>query len=107
MNEGFIIIVFVAVVAVIYFVCSLFRHGNCDIGKCFTLLAGATGAILGVFLFLHALASVKAKAPYEDALWTAIAGIILTISSCMQMVNMFREIFAKQVEPVRTSAAAK
>lgn len=102
MNEGIIILVFVAVVAVIYFGCAVYRHGTCDMGKCFTLLVVAVGFLTGIIIFLHAYLFLKAKVPsYEDAVWSAIAVIVLCLSSTMQIITMFRELFAKKVDPLK------
>lgn len=103
MNEGIIILVFVAVIAVVYFGCALYRHGTCDMGKCFTLLVVAVGFITGIIIFLHAYHFLKAKvSSYEDAVWSAIAGMVLCLSSTLQIVTMFRELFAKKVDPIKT-----
>lgn len=101
MNEGIIILVVVSIVGVAYFVCALRSHGICDMGKVFTLLVVAVGLVTGVFIFIHAYDALKTNTShYEDAVWSAVAGVILSLYSIQQTLSMFREVIVKRVEPL-------
>jgi hypothetical protein len=98
MNEGIIIFVGITIVGVAYFLCALIKHGTCDIGKVFTLLVVVIGLVTGIFLYLHAYSLLK-KSFAEDAAWGAVTGFVLFLYSLMQIITMFRELFAKKVNP--------
>ena len=100
MNEGIIILVGITIIGVAYFVCALTKHGTCDIGKVFTLLVVVIGLVTGVFLYLHAYTQLK-NSFAEDAAWSAVAGFVLCLSSLLQIITMFRELFAKKVDPTK------
>jgi hypothetical protein len=100
MNEGIIILVGIAIVGVAYFVCALMKHGTCDIGKVFTLLVVVVGLVTGIFLYVHAYSFLKTSY-YEDAVWGAVAGFVLFLSSLLQIITMFREVFAAKVDPTK------
>jgi len=103
MNEGIAILVAVAALGLAYFACAMWRHRTCDIGKLFTLLIVVVGLITGVFLYVHAFA-LFLKATYsEDAVWGAVAGVVLFIASLVQIVTMFRELYARAVDPLKVT----
>ncbi len=101
MNEGIIILVAVSILGVAYFVCALRSRDICDMGKVFTLLVVAVGLVTGVFIFIHSYEVLKTNtAHYEDAVWSAVAGVILTLYSIQETLSMFREVIVKRVEPL-------
>lgn len=63
MNEELIAILFVLLIAFAYASCAVFKCGTCDVGKCFEGSVFAVGAILGTFVLIHTLTSVRAKKP--------------------------------------------
>lgn len=101
MNEGIVILVVIAVLGLAYFACAIWKHRTCDIGKVFTLLIVAVGLITGIFLYSHAF-SLFLKVSYsEDVLWGGIAGLVLFLASFLQIIQMFRELFAQRVDPTK------
>jgi hypothetical protein len=100
MIEGIIILVSIAVIGLAYFACAIFKHGTCDIGRVFTLLVVVVGLVTGAFLYIHAYTFLKASF-LEDAVWTAVAGIVLFISSGQQIVVMFRKQFVRRIDPLK------
>lgn len=105
MNEGTVVLVLIAFIALTYFGCAMLKHGTCDIGKVFTLLILVVGAVTGVFLYVHAFAVFRKLSWSEDAVWGAVAGIVLFIASLLQIIVMFRELFAKRVDPKKVGEA--
>jgi hypothetical protein len=99
MNEGIIILVGIAVIGLAYFVCAMWIHRTCDIGKVFTLLIVVIGLVTGVFLYVHAFVLFLRSSYSEDAVWGAVAGFVLFIASLLQIVVIFRELFQKKVSP--------
>jgi hypothetical protein len=100
MNEGIVIVSVIGVVGVAYFLCAMTKHGTFDIGKCFTLLAVALSFVTGIFIFIHSVVFLRANpSHYEDAVWSAIAGMVLCFWSAQQVIVMFRELYAKKVDP--------
>ncbi|MGO9591027.1 MAG: hypothetical protein ACLP3K_13400 [Candidatus Acidiferrales bacterium] len=103
MNEGIVLLVGIAIVALAYFACAMWKHHTCDIGKLFTLLIVVVGLITGVFLYVHAFAAFLKASYSEDAVWGAVAGVVLFIASILQIIVMFRELFATRVDPIKLS----
>ncbi len=101
MNEGIAILVGIAIIGLAYFVCAMWKHHTCDIGKIFTLLIVVIGLITGVFLYVHAFAVFLKGSYSEDAVWGAVAGFVLVIASILQIIVMFRELFASRVDPLK------
>lgn len=102
MNEGVILVIVVAVLSVAYFVVAFWRHGNCDLGKVFTLAALVVGLVSGVFIFIHTFSELKAQPTYrEDSIWCAVAGVLLVLYSVQQTCTMFRELFVQKIEPLK------
>jgi hypothetical protein len=100
MSEGIIILSAIGVVGLAYFVCAMTKHGTFDIGKCFTLLVVVFSFVTGILIFVHAVVFLRTKSSYyEDAVWSAIAGMVLCFWSAQQVIVMFRELFAKKVDP--------
>ena len=102
MNEKLILLIALGVGAVIYAVCAIMKHGNCNIGKLFTLMVLILGFVTGILLFTHVIGLVKSNPRLEeDAVWSAVAGIVLCVSSFQEIVVKFRELFAKPAVPIR------
>ena|SRR5580704_11538748 len=99
MIEGISILVSIAVVGALYWICSMLKHDTCDMGKLFTVILAVVGLVTGCFLYVHAFAFLRTSK--EDAAWGGIAGFILTIYSLQQVVVTFRELFAKAVAPLK------
>lgn len=97
MNLEIAILVGIFVIGLAYFVCAMLRHGLCDMGKLFSLLVIVFGMGTGMYLCAHAVALAKTSQP--DGAWVGIAGLLLVLFSVQQTVTMFRELFAKEVEP--------
>jgi hypothetical protein len=93
MNEGLVTVSFVVVIAVAYASCAVLRRGSWDVGKCFEGLGAASAAIIAIFAVIHALMSIRANSPYQDALFIASAGIAFAVLSLLHLLKMFREIF--------------
>ena len=103
MNEGIIILVVIAIAGLAYFGCGMTKRGTFDVGKCFTLLVIVFSLVTGIFIVIHAFVFLKAKGAYsEDEVWSAIAGMVLFFWSAHQTVIMFREVFAKRVDPIKS-----
>jgi hypothetical protein len=101
-NERLILLIVLGVVALCYAVCAIVIHGNCNIGKLFTLMVLILGFVTGIFLVAHVFALVKGNPRMEeDSVWTAVAGIVLCVSSLQEIVVKFRELFVKVVVPIK------
>lgn len=87
------------VIGVAYFICAMFKHGTCDIGKMFNLLVIVGSMVTGIYLCIHAW--VLAKSSQPDGAWVGVAGLILAVFSLQQGVLIFRELFARRVQPSR------
>lgn len=99
MNLEIAILIGIFVIGLTYFVCAMVRHGTCDMGKLFSLLVIVFSMGTGTYLCAHAVALSMASQP--DGAWVGIAGLLLVLFSIQQTVTMFRELFAKKVEPKR------
>ncbi len=100
MNEGISFLVALAIGGLGYFCCAMFRHGICNMGKLFTLLVVIVGFVTGILIFVHVFVLLKGTPSHtEDAVWSAVAGIVLCFSSSQEIILMFRELFAKKVDP--------
>jgi len=78
------------------------KHGTFDVGKYFTLLVVVFSLVTGVFIFIHAFVFLKVKGAYsEEAVWSAIAGMVLFFWSAHQTVIMFREVLSKIATPIK------
>lgn len=99
MNKGIVILAVIAIVGLAYFACAIWKHRTCDIGKVFTLLIVLVGLMTGIFLYVHAFALFMKASYSEDVLWGGIAGVVLSLASSMQVIQMFRELFATRVDP--------
>jgi hypothetical protein len=100
MNEGIAFLVAVAIGGLSYFSCAMFKHGNCNMGKLFTLLVVIVGFVTGILIFIHVFVLLRGTPSHtEDAVWSAVAGIVLCFSSTQEVILMFRELFAKKVDP--------
>jgi hypothetical protein len=97
MNQIIAILIGTFVIGLAYFVCASLKHGMCDMGKLFNLLVIVGTMVTGIYLCIHAVA--LARASFPDGGWLGVAGFILTMFSIQQTVIMFRELFAKKVEP--------
>ena len=103
MNEKVILLIALAVGALVYSACAIAKHGNCNIGKLFTLMVLILGFFTGILLFVHVFALVRVNPRMEeDAVWNAVAGIVLCVSSAQEIVVKFRELFVKPVAPIQT-----
>jgi hypothetical protein len=102
MNQGVAILAGIFLVGLIFFVCSHFKHGTCDMGKLFNLMVVVISAVTGTFLCIHAFELAKVSHP--DAAWVGLAGFVLTVFSVQQTINVFRELFAKRVTPTKLEA---
>jgi hypothetical protein len=101
-NENALLLISLAVGALTYSGCAIVKHGNCNLGKLFTLLVLLVGFFTGILLFVHVFAFVRANPKMEeDAVWSAVAGIVLCVSSAQEIVVKFRELFAKPVAPIK------
>lgn len=99
MIEGIVVIVFVPVLGLSFWICSMLRHGTCDMWKLINASLTAFSIVIGVFLYVHSFAFLRTSK--EDAAWAAIAGFLLTLYSAQQIVILFREIYAQKVEPIK------
>src|SRR6266436_4271491 len=97
MNQIIAILVGVFGIGWAYFVCALFKHGICDMGKMFNLLVIVGTMVTGIYLCIHAVE--LARKSILDGGWLGVAGTLLVVFSFQQTVLMFRELFAKQVTP--------
>ncbi len=61
--------------------------------------------VTGIYLCMHAVE--LAKASHADGAWVGVAGLILTLFSVQQTVIIFRELFAKKVEPRKVEDSAQ
>lgn len=68
-------------------------------GKMFNLLVIIGSMVTGVYLCIHAVELAKVSQP--DGAWVGIAGLLLALFSIQQTVIMFRELFAKRVDPTK------
>jgi len=96
MNQGIAILVGIFVIGLAYFVCAMFRHGTCDMGKLFRLLVIVFSMGTGIYLCAHAVVLTIASQP--DGAWVGIVGFLLVLISIQQTVTMFRELFTKKVD---------
>jgi hypothetical protein len=102
MIEGILVLVGVGVFALAYFICAMWRHHTCDIGKLFTLLTMYVGLVTGIHLYLRAYEAFRATHAYsEDIIWGGIAGVVLCLASASQVFVSFKELFATRVDPVK------
>jgi hypothetical protein len=99
MNQIIAILVGVFGIGFGYFLCALFKHGICDMGKMFNLLVIVGTLVTGIYLCIHAVA--LAIASLADGAWLGVAGTLLVVFSIQQTVIMFRELFAKKVTPTK------
>jgi hypothetical protein len=53
------------------------------------------------FSVVHAFALFLKVSFSEDVLWGGIAGVVLFLASFLQIFQMFRELFAKRVDPTK------
>lgn len=105
MNQVMAILVAVFAVGLVYFICSLFKEGTCDIEKLFNLLVIIVSMVTGIYLCIHAIA--LARASQEDGGWLGVAGVILAAFSFKQTVLMFRELFARKVQPTKAEDSVR
>jgi hypothetical protein len=69
-------------------------------GKLFNLLVIIISAITGIYLCIHAV-ELALAGHKDDGAWVGVAGFILTVYSVQQSLNLFRELFAKKVDPTK------
>ncbi len=99
MNQIIAILVGTFGIGLAYFLCALFKHGLCDMGKMFNLLIIVGTMVTGIYLCIHAVG--LAIASLADGAWLGVAGTLLVFFSFQQTVIMFRELFAKKVTPTK------
>ena len=99
MNQFVAILVGTFGIGMAYFVCAMFKHGVCDMGKMFNLLIIVGSMVTGIYLCIHAAA--LAVASLSDGAWLGVAGILVVMFSFQQTIFMFRELFAKKVMPTK------
>jgi hypothetical protein len=97
MNQLIAILVGTFMIGFAYFVCAMLRHGTCDMGKTFNLLVIVGSGVTGIYLCIHAVS--LARKNEADGAWVGVAGIMLAVFSFQQIIIIFRELFAKKVEP--------
>ena len=105
MNKVLAILIAVFLAGTAYFLCAIFRHGTCDMGKMFNLLVIVGSMVTGIYLCIHAVA--LALASEFDGGWLGIAGFILAAFSIQQAIIIFRELFAKRVDPTTDGSHVK
>jgi hypothetical protein len=77
MNQFVAILVGTFGIGIAYFVCAMFKHGLCDMGKMFNLLVLIGSMVTGIYLCIHAVA--LAMASLADGTWIGLAGILAWI----------------------------
>jgi hypothetical protein len=99
MNQVLAILIGTFVIGLAYFVCASLKHGMCDMGKLFNLLVIVGTMVTGIYLCIHAV--VLARATQPDGGWLGIAGFIVAVFSVQQTIIIFRELFAKRIDPTK------
>ncbi len=77
MNQIIAILVGTFGIGLAYFLCALFKHGLCDMGKMFNLLVLIGSLVTGLYLCIHAVS--LAIASLADGAWLGVAGILLAV----------------------------
>ena len=105
MNELLALLIAFAVGAAAYSVCAFAKHGTCNIGDLFTLLVLIFGLVIGIVLFVRVWVIARTHplqlTSIEESAWTAVAAIVLCISSTQEIIVKFRQLFAKPVTPIK------
>jgi len=87
------------VVAIVYYGLAWKQCGDCDHKKLGWIVVTALGAVTGVFIFIGCFEVMKVY--ILNGVWSAVAGIMITLTSTTEIMKEFRSLFAsKEVAPV-------
>src|SRR5260370_30038391 len=97
MNQIIAILVGTFGIGLAYFLCALFKHGLCDMGKMFNLLVLIGSFVTGLYLCIHAVSLSTASLP--DGAWLGVPGILLSRFTTQQTIIAFPASFAQKITP--------
>jgi hypothetical protein len=87
-------------VAIVYYGLAWNRCGDCDHKKLGWVAVTALGAVTGVFIFIGCFEVMKVYV--LNGVWSAVAGIMITLTSTTEIIKEFQSLFAsKEVSPVK------
>src|SRR5260370_21363502 len=97
MNQIIAILVGTFGIGLAYFLCALFKHGLCDMGKMFNLLVLIGSVVTGVYLCIPAIS--LSLAPLADGAWLGVPGNPLAAVTLSNILTALPELFVNKVTP--------
>jgi hypothetical protein len=97
MNEGKVTIIIAAAIAVAFWLCSMWKKGECKLESLVILVMNLVGAVTGVYIFLGAYWFGDNSA--QNAIWGGITGVCMTLYTLEKVIATFRRLFSVEVLP--------
>jgi hypothetical protein len=100
-QQGVTTVSITAVGALLYWVCAMFKHHDCNPNRLAIFAFNIVGTITGVFIFFGSFDVMTTSA--QNGVWSGVAGVIITLATAQQVIREFGALFEKQVNPTHSA----